>query len=161
MLWGFTFGRESNRENSVVLMLTERGLILNLQTKTQTPVRKKQSKKTKNKMKTEGRADTTVFNTLHGRGTRQKRVRDIYIPFCQEIQGLQRGRVQGEDSNLYRDHWRGRILQHERLYLKQKSPPQKDVSFLSAADRHLRGILKIVWAAHLALIDGCSTKVQR
>lgn len=35
MFSGFTFGGEANRENSVVLMLTERGLILNLPIKTE------------------------------------------------------------------------------------------------------------------------------
>lgn len=40
-------------------------------------------------------------------------------PFGEEFQRLQGSGVQGENTYLYRHHWRGRILQSERFYLKQ------------------------------------------
>lgn len=79
---GFTLGGEANKVNSEVLMLTERGLMLNLQ-------KKKQTKKCQ-----ESAAAAAEFTQAK---TENK-------PFGEEVQCLQRSRVQGENTDLYRHH---------------------------------------------------------
>lgn len=93
---GFTLGGEASKVNSEVLMLTARGLMLNLQ------------KKKKNQESAVAAAKFT-----HAKSENK--------PFGEEVQRLQRSRVQGENTDLHRHHRRGGVLQHERLHLKQRT----------------------------------------
>lgn len=71
------------------------------------------------------------------------------LPFCQEVQGLQRGRVQGQDSNLHRHHWWGGILQRESLDLKQ-TENEKQIDFISIGHRQTFSVLPCShwWVLH-------------
>lgn len=43
------------------------------------------------------------------------------VPFGEEVQGLQRGRVQREAADLHGNHRRGGVLQSELLHLRGKT----------------------------------------
>lgn len=92
---------------------------------------------------------------------RHKAQKNTSLPFCQEVQGLQRGSVQGQDSNVHRDHWWGGILQRERLDLKDTRPKIYFISFRRPTDISEACLKKYNRASYLALVDGRRTKVQR
>ena len=92
-----TFGSFNSRVNSVVLMLTDRGLMLNLQ---QHKIKPKRGQRTV-------RRSSLMSRTRAGGGS----------PSGQKVQGVQWRGVLGEGGDLDAHHRGGGVLQCEQLHL--------------------------------------------